>query len=210
MESTSHNSNRVVAALMAVALIWIFWPIISPAMMFLNTIAFLPFNVLYFLVGTIGENILFTVSLGCFLLCIRDIFGRLVTLEQNVVGEGLEEENENELVTEEKHKEKEISHETSFDEEIGDKTPSIKEGALDSDDEKPVEDEGTFIPEVNSPLTVTEEVDEEPFEEKFISSDADLIKSLAAQEVVDAVCQDIIDNKEARDGVNLSVSPSAC
>lgn len=54
MESTSHNSNRVVAALMAVALIWIFWPIISPAMIFLNTIAFLPFNVVYFLVGTLG------------------------------------------------------------------------------------------------------------------------------------------------------------
>merc|ERR1712129_412787 len=114
-------------------------------------------------------------------------------------------------VTEEKHEEKEILRETSLDEEIDDETPSIKEGAVESaDDEKPVEDEGTFITEVNSPVTVTEEVDEEPFEVKFVSSDANVIKLLAAQEFVDAVCQDILDNKEARDGVNLSVSPSAC
>merc|ERR1712183_750501 len=56
------------------ALVWIFWPILLPTIMVLNSIAFLPFNILFTFISTIGESVLFAISLGCVGLYIKDNF----------------------------------------------------------------------------------------------------------------------------------------
>merc|ERR1712096_365756 len=42
--------------------------------MILNSIAFLPFNILFTFISTIGESVLFAISLGCVGLYIKDNF----------------------------------------------------------------------------------------------------------------------------------------
>merc|ERR1719209_2293285 len=85
--SQNNNNSRVVSAISAVIIIWIFWPIISSIHIILSTIVFLPVSILIFLLGTVGESILFLVSLGSFLWLTRDAFVKIVT-EQNI-GHGM-------------------------------------------------------------------------------------------------------------------------
>ena len=185
MESTSHNTNRAISAVLAIALIWIFWPILSPTMMFLNTIAFLPFSIIFILVGTVGEPILFTISLGCCVLLIRDVFGRFGQEDISTSDEALE----NEI--------------TSTTEKKVDVEEEIECHEIPSDSLLPEE-------ELENPV-VTDEVLEPPqVDDAPISSDADLLKSLAVQDVLDEVCQDIINNRDAEDELEVPVAPSAC
>eukprot|EP00092_Neocalanus_flemingeri_P085924 GFUD01108194.1.p1 GENE.GFUD01108194.1~~GFUD01108194.1.p1 ORF type:complete len:205 (-),score=46.87 GFUD01108194.1:50-664(-) len=72
MDSPRHNSCRPIYALLAISLLWIFWPVLSPAMLGLNYIAFLPINLLFIFCSTIGESVLFVISLGCFGFLIKD------------------------------------------------------------------------------------------------------------------------------------------
>eukprot|EP00092_Neocalanus_flemingeri_P004110 GFUD01004422.1.p1 GENE.GFUD01004422.1~~GFUD01004422.1.p1 ORF type:complete len:204 (+),score=52.25 GFUD01004422.1:62-673(+) len=74
MDSPRHNSCRPIYALLAISLLWIFWPVLSPAMLGLNYIAFLPINLLFIFCSTIGESVLFVISLGCFGFLIKDAF----------------------------------------------------------------------------------------------------------------------------------------
>eukprot|EP00092_Neocalanus_flemingeri_P101967 GFUD01130392.1.p1 GENE.GFUD01130392.1~~GFUD01130392.1.p1 ORF type:complete len:387 (-),score=70.70 GFUD01130392.1:63-1223(-) len=66
MWSSRQNKTGIISATLAVVILWIFWPILSPTLMVLNYIGFLPF------IGTIGEGVLFTISLGCFGLFVND------------------------------------------------------------------------------------------------------------------------------------------
>eukprot|EP00092_Neocalanus_flemingeri_P070360 GFUD01086343.1.p1 GENE.GFUD01086343.1~~GFUD01086343.1.p1 ORF type:complete len:303 (-),score=62.74 GFUD01086343.1:76-984(-) len=66
MWSSRQNKTGIISATLAVVILWICWPILSPTLMVLNSIGFLPF------IGTIGEGVLFTISLGCFGLFVND------------------------------------------------------------------------------------------------------------------------------------------
>eukprot|EP00092_Neocalanus_flemingeri_P022277 GFUD01024157.1.p1 GENE.GFUD01024157.1~~GFUD01024157.1.p1 ORF type:complete len:407 (+),score=75.73 GFUD01024157.1:47-1267(+) len=72
MWSSPQNKTGMISATLAVVILWIFWPILSPTLMILNSIAFLPFILLFTFIGTIGEGVLFTISLGCFVLFVKD------------------------------------------------------------------------------------------------------------------------------------------
>eukprot|EP00092_Neocalanus_flemingeri_P094320 GFUD01119921.1.p1 GENE.GFUD01119921.1~~GFUD01119921.1.p1 ORF type:complete len:319 (+),score=60.49 GFUD01119921.1:47-1003(+) len=72
MWSSPQNKTGMISATLAVVILWIFWPILSPTLMILNSIAFLPFILLFTFIGTIGEGVLFTISLGCFGLFVKD------------------------------------------------------------------------------------------------------------------------------------------
>eukprot|EP00092_Neocalanus_flemingeri_P039870 GFUD01043425.1.p1 GENE.GFUD01043425.1~~GFUD01043425.1.p1 ORF type:complete len:202 (-),score=31.20 GFUD01043425.1:92-697(-) len=74
MDSPRQNSCRPIYALLAIALLWIFWPVLTPAMLGLNYVAFLPFYLLVLFCRTIGETVLFVVSLGCFGFLIKDVY----------------------------------------------------------------------------------------------------------------------------------------
>eukprot|EP00092_Neocalanus_flemingeri_P036073 GFUD01039277.1.p1 GENE.GFUD01039277.1~~GFUD01039277.1.p1 ORF type:complete len:407 (-),score=88.20 GFUD01039277.1:64-1284(-) len=70
------NKTGMISAALAVVILWIFWPILSPTLMILNSIAFLPFILLFTFIGTIGEGVLFTISLGCLGLFVKDNFAK--------------------------------------------------------------------------------------------------------------------------------------
>merc|ERR1712179_376910 len=74
MGTSNNNSSRVVTAISAVVLVWIFWPIISSIHIILGTIVYLPIGITVFLLGTVGETILFVVSLCSFIWLTRDAF----------------------------------------------------------------------------------------------------------------------------------------
>eukprot|EP00092_Neocalanus_flemingeri_P028922 GFUD01031405.1.p1 GENE.GFUD01031405.1~~GFUD01031405.1.p1 ORF type:complete len:401 (-),score=81.62 GFUD01031405.1:63-1265(-) len=76
MWSSRQNKTGIFSATLAVVILWIFWPILSPTLMVLNSIGFLPFILLFTFVGTIGEGVLFTISLGCFGLFVKDNFAK--------------------------------------------------------------------------------------------------------------------------------------
>eukprot|EP00092_Neocalanus_flemingeri_P036075 GFUD01039279.1.p1 GENE.GFUD01039279.1~~GFUD01039279.1.p1 ORF type:complete len:412 (-),score=80.36 GFUD01039279.1:84-1319(-) len=76
MWSWRQNNTGIISATLAVVILWIFWPILSPTLMILNSIAFLPFILLFTFIGTIGEGVLFTISLGCFGLFVKDNFAK--------------------------------------------------------------------------------------------------------------------------------------
>ena len=86
MESSCENSTRHISAIFAVALAWIFWPILSPTLIVLNTIAFLPFSILFTIISTVGEGILFVISIGSFGMFMKDTFENFhqVVLEKEV------------------------------------------------------------------------------------------------------------------------------
>merc|ERR1719318_85285 len=154
--------------------------------MFLNTIAFLPFNIIFVLVGTIGEPILFTISLGCFVWLLRDIFGRF----------GQEGESS-------------TSEEALVDDGVGTTEEKVDlEKAIECH-EQPSD---SCVPEEEpeNAVVVTEEVPELPLVDVPSSSDVELLKSLAVQDVLDEVCQDIINNRDAVNEFEVPVSPSAC
>merc|ERR1719153_950487 len=72
--TSNNNSSRVVTAISAVVLVWIFWPIISSIHIILGTIVYLPIGITVFLLGTVGETIFFMVSLCSFIWLTRDAF----------------------------------------------------------------------------------------------------------------------------------------
>eukprot|EP00092_Neocalanus_flemingeri_P052647 GFUD01061616.1.p1 GENE.GFUD01061616.1~~GFUD01061616.1.p1 ORF type:complete len:228 (+),score=56.03 GFUD01061616.1:44-727(+) len=74
MDSPRHNSCRPIYALLAIALTWIFWPVLAPAMLGLDYIVFQPFYLLIIFCSTISETILFVTSLGCFGFLIKDVY----------------------------------------------------------------------------------------------------------------------------------------
>eukprot|EP00092_Neocalanus_flemingeri_P022275 GFUD01024155.1.p1 GENE.GFUD01024155.1~~GFUD01024155.1.p1 ORF type:complete len:402 (+),score=77.60 GFUD01024155.1:47-1252(+) len=76
MWSSRQNKTGIFSATLAVVILWIFWPILSPTLMVLNSIGFLPFILLFTFIGTIGEGVLFTISLGCFGLFVKDNFAK--------------------------------------------------------------------------------------------------------------------------------------
>merc|ERR1719452_342456 len=93
MATSYQNNSQHIYALLAIALLWIFWPIISPTLLVLNYIAFLPLNIALTFVFTFGESILFIISLGCFGLFTKDIFSKkrqeATTEEPLEKGEGM-------------------------------------------------------------------------------------------------------------------------
>eukprot|EP00092_Neocalanus_flemingeri_P036072 GFUD01039276.1.p1 GENE.GFUD01039276.1~~GFUD01039276.1.p1 ORF type:complete len:410 (-),score=78.70 GFUD01039276.1:84-1313(-) len=76
MWSCRQNNTGIISATLAVVILWICWPILSPTLMVLNSIGFLPFILLFTFIGTIGEGVLFTISLGCFGLFVKDTFAK--------------------------------------------------------------------------------------------------------------------------------------
>eukprot|EP00092_Neocalanus_flemingeri_P003637 GFUD01003904.1.p1 GENE.GFUD01003904.1~~GFUD01003904.1.p1 ORF type:complete len:217 (-),score=47.29 GFUD01003904.1:38-688(-) len=74
MDSPRHNSCRPIYALLAIALTWIFWPVLAPAMLGLDYIVFQPFYLLVIFCSTISETLLFVTSLGCFGFLIKDVY----------------------------------------------------------------------------------------------------------------------------------------
>eukprot|EP00092_Neocalanus_flemingeri_P106524 GFUD01136685.1.p1 GENE.GFUD01136685.1~~GFUD01136685.1.p1 ORF type:complete len:405 (-),score=94.98 GFUD01136685.1:64-1278(-) len=76
MWSCRQNNTGIISATLAVVILWICWPILSHTLMVLNSIGFLPFILLLTFIGTIGEGVLFTISLGCFGLFVKDTFAK--------------------------------------------------------------------------------------------------------------------------------------
>ena len=93
MATSYHNNTRQIYAILAIALLWIFWPILSPTLLVLNYVAFLPFNIALTFIFTFGESILFTISLGCFGLFIKDTLTKKSEEVTNVEGPSDTEEN---------------------------------------------------------------------------------------------------------------------
>merc|ERR1712142_1050726 len=61
-------SERTKSIIFGIILIWIFWPIISPSISFLNSAVFIPINILIYILNLVGKGILFITSLFCFVL----------------------------------------------------------------------------------------------------------------------------------------------
>eukprot|EP00092_Neocalanus_flemingeri_P044077 GFUD01048743.1.p1 GENE.GFUD01048743.1~~GFUD01048743.1.p1 ORF type:complete len:398 (-),score=82.60 GFUD01048743.1:70-1263(-) len=76
MWSSRQNKTRIISATLALVILWICWPILSPTLMVLNSIGFLPFILLFTSIGTISEGVFFTISLGCFGLFVKDNFAK--------------------------------------------------------------------------------------------------------------------------------------
>eukprot|EP00092_Neocalanus_flemingeri_P022279 GFUD01024159.1.p1 GENE.GFUD01024159.1~~GFUD01024159.1.p1 ORF type:complete len:406 (-),score=73.98 GFUD01024159.1:109-1326(-) len=76
MWSCRQNNTGIISATLAVVILWICWPILSHTLMVLNSIGFLPFIPLFTFIGTIGEGVLFTISLGCLGLFVKDNFAK--------------------------------------------------------------------------------------------------------------------------------------
>ena len=76
MATSYHNNTKQIYAILAIALIWIFWPILSPTLLVLNYVAFLPFKVALAFILTFGESILFTISLWAFGLFVKDTLSK--------------------------------------------------------------------------------------------------------------------------------------
>merc|ERR1712083_289307 len=207
------GNSRVVSAISAVILLWIFWPIISSLHIILSTIVFLPVSILIFLLGTVGESILFLVSLGSFLWLTRDAFVKIVT-EQNIshgmlsaeeagVTEevvGYENNLESEIMLRNEMPSEEIG--TEINEDKCNLEAGTKEDGDDEYDEKEANvSNGNQMEEkfeIGSDGTMTAVETEHP-------ADLALAKSLATQ----SLCEDIFAG-DSQDKNEMPVAPSAC
>ena len=223
---TTTNNNRVVSGISAIALIWIFWPIVSPTLLILQTIVFLPVSILAFLLGTFGEMMLFTASLGAFVWFTRDSFVRLVgeqhfndeirreiddkreteeeyasRHEETAVAEH-EEESQDNRETEEKYApSNEITAEVEQEEESrANKQP-------DAEHEYQIEEqvELKIISETSDVLVSNELELSKDFE---LSKDLELSKVLATQNVLDNLVD--VAGVETEFQEEKAVAPSAC
>ena len=75
-DNSSLNSNRTISAIAALVIAWVCWPIISPTLVVLNFLAMIPIQLIGFLVFSVGESLLFCVSLICFLLVVKESLGK--------------------------------------------------------------------------------------------------------------------------------------
>merc|ERR1712098_727368 len=72
MGATSRNSTSPISSLLAIVLLWLFRPILSPAMTGINTFITFPIYILFAVVSSVGEMVLFSVSAYTMVQCVKD------------------------------------------------------------------------------------------------------------------------------------------
>merc|ERR1719369_389027 len=212
MDVTSINSSRVVTAISAVILVWIFWPIISSIHIILGTIVYLPVGVTVFLLGTVGETILFVVSLCSFIWLTRDAF----------VKNGTESNESHDMPSEEEAGAAEVGHESNLEsekilssempsEEIGEEINEDKYIPVVATDEDGHEEYREKEANISNEYQTEEKLDymsdgtTAPAVHTENPADLALAKSLATQ----ILCEDIL-GADLQDQNEMPVAPSAC
>merc|ERR1712192_290102 len=137
-------------------------------------------------------------SLGCFVWLIRDMFGRF-SQEEGLTSEEALVDEIGSSIEEKVEVEKEIEchgNPSNF---------PLPEEVVENEFDVPEKD--VDVPENDN---VPEEALEPSVVDTAPSSDVELIKSLAVQDVLDEVCQDIINYRASTDEMEVPVAPSAC
>merc|ERR1712202_62430 len=208
--------GAAVSAILTIALVWIFWPILLPTIMILNSIAFLPFNILFTFISTIGESVLFAISLGCVGLYIKDNF-YVQHSDQSFPPEAEEAFEEDELAEETPQ-----SHEINSSE--GESGALEAEEAIEEDSTEASSEEN-LVNEEESADSNLQDHSEKPnmakFEGEHLEDEAtkspfdEIIETeLPAKEVLPDLAKEVIEDfkqeKAAMQEVEMPAAPSAC